>query len=90
MDVTITTLRAELSRWIQLAREGEDVIVTDRGTPVARLSAVDTAPLLERLTRHGVLGPPPRTGRPRAQGAARVTASGAVADLVTEQRDSTG
>lgn len=31
--------------------------MTDRGTPVLRLVAVDTAPLLERLTREGACVP---------------------------------
>src|ERR1039458_8019004 len=39
MDVAISTLRAELSTWIERARSGEEVVVTDRGTPVARLLA---------------------------------------------------
>lgn len=44
-------LRAELAGWIGRVREGEDVVVTDRGTPVARLVAVGSAPLIDRLTR---------------------------------------
>ena len=55
MDVAISTLRAELSKWIERARSGEEVVVTDRGTPVARLLAVDTAPLLDQLITSGVL-----------------------------------
>jgi prevent-host-death family protein len=87
MDVAISTLRAELSRWIERARAGEEVVVTDRGTPVARLLPVDTAPLLEQLVQRGVLSKPHRADRPAARGAARVRASGPVADLVSEQRD---
>src|SRR5665647_1492442 len=39
MDVAISTLRAELSSWIERARSGEEIVVTERGTPVARLLA---------------------------------------------------
>jgi prevent-host-death family protein len=87
MDVPIATLRAELSRWIALAREGEQVVVTDRGTPVARLVGIDTAPLLDQLVEQGVLSRPERAPRPTARGASRVRASGSVADLVGEHRD---
>jgi prevent-host-death family protein len=87
VDVAISTLRAELSSWIERVRAGEEVVVTDRGTPVARLLPVDTAPLLDRLVRDGVIGRPQRPQRPVARGAARVRASGPVADLVGEQRD---
>jgi prevent-host-death family protein len=55
VDVAISALRAGLASWIERARAGEEVIVTDRGIPVARLLAVDSAPLLDRLTQQGVI-----------------------------------
>jgi len=67
-----STLRASLSCWIERARAGEEVVVTDRGTPVARPLPVDTAPLLDRLVQHGVLSKPRRADRPVAHGAVRV------------------
>lgn len=87
MDVAISTFRAELSRWIERARAGEEVVITDRGTPVARLLPIDAAPLLDQLVERGVLSRPQRADRPAARGVARVRASGPVADLVSEQRD---
>jgi len=45
MDVAVSALRAELADWIERARGGEEVVATDRGTPVARLVAIDGAPL---------------------------------------------
>jgi prevent-host-death family protein len=86
MDVAISVLRAELSSWIERARTGEEIVVTDRGIPVARLLPVDTAPLLDELTRAGVLSRPRRAERPAARDANRVRATGPVADLVSEQR----
>ncbi|MDP9117995.1 MAG: type II toxin-antitoxin system prevent-host-death family antitoxin [Actinomycetota bacterium] len=86
MDVAVSALRADLSSWIERVRRGEEVVVTDRGIPVVRLLPVGTAPLLERLTRDGVLAKPGSPDRPAARSAGRVTASGPVADLVTEQR----
>ena len=47
---------------------------------------VDAAPLLERLTREGVLSKPLRPERPKAADVRRVSAQGSVADLVGEQR----
>jgi prevent-host-death family protein len=86
MEVAVSTLRAELADWIERVRGGEEVVVTDRGTPVARLIAVDTAPLLEQLTRQGVLSRPRRAGGPTATGAARAPAREPVSELVGEQR----
>ena len=86
MDVAISTLRAELSTWIDRARAGEEVVVTDRGTPVARLLGVDTAPLLDQLLQRGVLSKPQRSDRPVARGVDRAHASSPVSPLVSDQR----
>lgn len=86
VDVSVTGLRAELARWIEQVRGGEEIVVTDRGVPVARLVPVDSAPLIERLTQEGALAKPATTERPRARGSARVPARGSVSDLVDEQR----
>ncbi len=83
----ISTLRAELSRWIDRVRTGEEIVITERGNPVARLVAVETAPLLDRLTAAEVLSRPHRADRPSARDATRVRATGPVADLIGEQRD---
>ena len=85
VDVAISTLRAELSSWIDRARAGEEVVVTDRGIPVARLVAVESAPLLDQLTQQGVLSRPSGP-RPAARGAVRARATGSVSDLVGDQR----
>jgi prevent-host-death family protein len=86
VDVAISTLRAELASWIERVRAGEEVVVTERGIPVARLIAVDTASLLEQLVQQGVLSPPRRAQRPTARGGPRVRSRGPVAELVSEQR----
>jgi prevent-host-death family protein len=86
VDVAVSTLRAELAAWIERVREGEEVVVTDRGLPVARLVSVDTGSLLDQLTRDGIVGRPQRASRPRARGATRVRANGSVSALVSDQR----
>ena len=86
MDVAVSRLRAELADWIERVRAGEEIVVTDRGTPVVRMVPVDTAPLLEQLTREGVLSRPRTASRPSAHRAPRVHARGSVSDLVSEQR----
>ena len=85
MEVAISTLRAGLSGWIERARAGEEIVITDRGIPVARLLAVDTAPLLDQLTQRGVLSKP-SGDRPAARTVARVRSAGPVSGLVGEQR----
>lgn len=58
MEVPVSALRAELKSWIERAREGEEVVITERGVPVARLTGVATADLVTDLVRDGVLVPP--------------------------------
>ncbi|AEG45386.1 type II toxin-antitoxin system Phd/YefM family antitoxin [Isoptericola variabilis] len=57
MEVSVSALRAELKSWIEKARAGEEVVITDRGVPVARLSGVATADLVTGLVRDGLLTP---------------------------------
>jgi|ERR1700677_528670 len=86
MDVAVTDLRAHLSEWINRARSGEEILVTDRGVPVARLLGVDAAPLLERLAAERVIGRVDRKTRPLATSHRRVPSTASVSDLVSEQR----
>ncbi len=86
MDVAVTELRAHLGHWIDAARNGDDVVITDRGTPVARIVALDATPLLDRLTAQGVISRPTQTSRPLAGGRSRPTPKRPVADIISEQR----
>ena len=85
MEVTVTALRAELSGWIDRVQGGEEIVVTERGRPVARILGVDAVPLMDQLIARGVVTPP-RGPKPVARGSDRVHATGPVADLVGEQR----
>lgn len=86
MDVAVTELRAHLGQWIEAARDGDDVVITDRGTPVARIVALDSTPIIERLTAQGVISRPTRSSRPVAGDRTRPTPKHPVADIVSEQR----
>ncbi len=86
MDVAVTELRAHLGHWIDAARDGNDVVITDRGTPVARIVALDSTPVIERLTAEGVISRPTRSSRPVAGDRQRPTPKRPVAGFVSEQR----
>jgi prevent-host-death family protein len=87
MEVPVSTLRAELKAWITRAREGEPIIITDRGVPIAKLMSVRGADLLEQLEREGLVSAPgaPRPAAPDRKGAVAPGASG-VAGLVRRLR----
>lgn len=86
-EVGVAQLRRELKDWLDRAQSGDEVVITDRGRPVARLSGIDTAPLLERLAEEGRLSGTPRAHRPTARGWRRAEADADVAALVTAERD---
>ncbi len=87
-EVATSELRANLKDWISRARDGEDVVITERGHPVARLSGVDSESVIERLTREGVIGRPQTTEGIRASDIRRVrTKDGSsLSDYVTKVR----
>jgi prevent-host-death family protein len=86
MDVAVSDLRAHLSDWLERARQGTEVIVTDRGLPVARLVGLDATPVIERLTAEGVIARPRQPIRPVASGRARPRSRRPVSGIVSEQR----
>jgi prevent-host-death family protein len=57
--VGVARLKAQLSRYLEVAKRGEDVVITDRGRPVAKLVALSAGERSEsrreRLAREGVL-----------------------------------
>ena len=86
MDVAVSELRASLKSYVERARKGERIVVTDRGVPVARLGPAEEESLLDRLEREGVLTRATATKRPIAKKGEGVTATGPVADLVSDMR----
>lgn len=83
-EVGVRDLKNNLSRYLERVRDGEEVVVTDHGRPVARLSPIETSTRgLAALIEAG-LAQPPKTDRrtlPKL-----ITASGIVSDLVADQR----
>jgi prevent-host-death family protein len=86
MDVGATTLRAELKHYLDLVRAGEEIVITERNVPIARITPIDSASTIEELTRQGLIAPPTRLTRQRASRLTRAKATGPVADLVSDQR----
>jgi prevent-host-death family protein len=86
VDVAVSELRAHLSHWLEQARQGDEVVVTDRGVPIARILGLTSTTTLERLTQQGVLARPGRQSRPTATGRKRPRSRRPVADIVSEQR----
>ena len=56
MNVGIRELKAHLSQYLSKVREGEQIIVTDRGEPIARIEPVSVSHLpakMQEMIRSG-------------------------------------
>jgi prevent-host-death family protein len=83
-EVGVKELRADLSAWLRRVGEGLEVVVTDRGAPVARLTPYGAPTGLDRLIAEGRVRLPTEPKRPGD--AAGVRVRGSVSELVSKQR----
>ena len=83
-EAGIRDLRDHLSRHLERVRSGEELIVTDRGRPIARLVPVEGADTFDRLVADGLITT--AATRDRDRPTTRVAPTGPVSDLVAEQR----
>lgn len=84
MEVGVRELRDQLSRYLELVRDGQEVTVTDHGKAVARLVPLSRPRPLDRLIAEGLVIPGASAKRPRTR--RPIKARGTVSDLVAEQR----
>jgi prevent-host-death family protein len=83
MEIGIRELRAHLSRYLDDVRGGNDLVVTDRGVPIARIVPMDGRRKIDRLIAAGLVSPTPK---PRGDPPRPVKGPGTISDLVATQR----
>lgn|SRR5487761_2087713 len=84
MEVGIRELKNHLSQYLAVISEGGEVVVTDRGRAVARITAIETERTIDRLIASGVVTPA-RLAKRRVS-SSRIRARKPVSPLVLEQR----
>jgi len=84
IEVGIRELRADLSRWLRRVREGEEVLVTERGSPVARIVPVTGNRKLDELIAQGRVTPAKRPWKGPLP--PPIKTAGPVSDLVRAER----
>lgn len=85
VEVGVRDLKNNLSRYLDRVQAGEEVIVTERGRPIARLAALDhSMDRLAELISTGVVRPAKRNTRRLPEN--RISPKGSVSDLVADQR----
>ena len=86
----VAQIKARLSEYLRHVKNGSEVLITERGVPVARL--VPLAPderratREERLIRAGALRPPGGPRRPLGEAKRKSGAGRAVLEAVLEER----
>ena len=83
MEIGVRELRNNLSRYLNRVRDGEEVVVTDRGRAIARVLPVERERVLDRLIAEGVVTP---AQRPKRRAKKPIKSKGTVSDLVADQR----
>jgi prevent-host-death family protein len=84
VEVGVRDLKNNLSRYLDRVSDGLEIVVTERGRPVARLLRIDeSADRLADLIAAGLVRPPRTRGRRLPP---PIPAAGSVSDLVADQR----
>jgi len=84
VDVGVRELRANLSRWLEKVKEGEVIVVTERGKPIAKIVPQKELSAYDRLVASGAITP---AKRPDAWLPERlIKVKGSISELVIEGR----
>jgi prevent-host-death family protein len=83
MEVGVRELRDHLSRYLDRVRDGDEVVITDRGRAIARVVPLGAERVLDRLIAEGIVTP---SRQPKRRASRPIKAKGTVSDLVGEQR----
>jgi prevent-host-death family protein len=84
MEVGIRDLRNHLSQYVDKVRQGQEVVVTDRGRAVARMVPLSEERRIDRLIAEGVIIPAPQDRRTRPRH--RIEGTEPISSLIGEQR----
>jgi len=83
MNVGVKELKAHLSEFLSRVEAGEDVVVTDRGCPVARIVAYAPGTTVDRGVDEGWIDPPRRR---QLAPATRARSAFTIAEALDEDR----
>jgi len=83
LEVGVRDLHDRLSEYLEKVEQGEEIVVTRRGKPIARLSKVESLRPLEELERRGLVRWPKR---PKGIPKPLPGGTDSVSDLVRDQR----
>jgi prevent-host-death family protein len=87
-EVGVREFRSRLRQWLDRAAAGEEVVVTERGRPRARVTGIDVRTTRERLIEEGLITPPTKPkGEIDVESLPRMK-EGTLTEILLEQRRS--
>lgn len=86
IEVGIRQLKNQLSLYIDEVQDGNEIIVTEHGKPVARLTTIsDSDTRIQKLIDSGLVTPAIDPSRPRPRG--RIPVKQSISELIREMRE---
>lgn len=82
-EIGVRALRDHLSRCLDRVKAGDEIVVTDRGRAIARITPIGGERTIDRLVAAGLVTP---ATRPTRATPTPVKTKGSVSDLIVEQR----
>ena len=84
-EVGIRELKAALSRYLRKVKEGETVVVTERGKPIARIVPIGIPEHIAKLIAKGTVSWSGRPFRPPRE-RIKLTPGPSISDYISEDR----
>ena len=89
VHVGVRDLRSNLSSWLDRVRDGDEVVITERGQPVARIVGYDRKSKLQELIDAGIVTPARRPKQPiDTSKLVRPNPGKTISDILIDQRRS--
>jgi prevent-host-death family protein len=85
--VPVAELKARLSEYLRRVRRGDEVVITERGIPIARLSPLRAGEGMDALVSAGLVRPPTKSLPPDFWARPRVKdEAGRLLEILLEER----
>lgn len=86
-EVDITEFSSNMSSWLDEVKAGDEILLTERDVPVARVTGVGGLTAWEQMIREGLIVPATKKPRTKAADIEKIPTSESVSDILSEHRD---
>ena len=86
-EVDITEFGSNMSSWLDEVKAGDEILLTERDVPVARVTGVSGLTAWEQMIREGLIVPAAKKPRTKATDIEKIPATESVSDIVSKHRD---